>query len=162
MPILPMKQHSGSSLTEVMVAVAIFSLGLLGLEAVQLQNQYQLQETLLRGDIAHTTADLAEAMRANPDGAAYQADPATSCLPCQDCERTTQEQARQDLACFQQALQQRLGQIPHRARVCNVADPAPSTLESPPCQGSGSLSVSIVWQRSHDQAPSAYLVRLGP
>jgi len=83
---LPCKQH-GASLIEVMVALLIFTVGLLGLAAMQLNALQSTTDSGQRSQAAWLMNDLAERMRANPDGTLdnYRAAPNCAALPAPVC-----------------------------------------------------------------------------
>lgn len=83
---LPCKQH-GASLIEVMVALLIFTVGLLGLAAMQLNALQSTTDSGQRSQAAWLMNDLAERMRANPDGTLdnYRAAPNCAALPATVC-----------------------------------------------------------------------------
>lgn len=79
-------QH-GASLIEVLIALLIFTVGLLGLAAMQLSSLQSTADSGQRSQAAWLMHDLAERMRANPDGALvnYQAAPNCAALPNPIC-----------------------------------------------------------------------------
>lgn len=83
---LPYKQH-GASLIEVMIALLIFTVGLLGLAAMQLNALQSTTDSGQRSQAAWLMNDLAERMRANPGGTLdnYRAAPNCAALPAPVC-----------------------------------------------------------------------------
>lgn len=83
---LPRKQH-GASLIEVMIALLIFTVGLLGLAAMQLNALQSTTDSGQRSQAAWLMNDLAERMRANPGGTLdnYRAAPNCAALPAPVC-----------------------------------------------------------------------------
>lgn len=83
---LPCKQH-GASLIEVMIALLIFTVGLLGLAAMQLNALQSTTDSGQRSQAAWLMNDLAERMRANPGGTLdnYRAAPNCAALPATVC-----------------------------------------------------------------------------
>jgi type IV pilus assembly protein PilV len=79
-------QHAGFSLLEVLVALLVFAIGLLGATALAIEGFRLEQRALLRAEIAMLAADLAGRMRSNPAGRdAYRGLPAD-----RGCASTTQ------------------------------------------------------------------------
>lgn len=86
---LPKQRHrqEGASLIEVMVALLIFTVGLLGLAAMQLGALQSTADSGQRSQSVWLMQDLIERMRANPDGTAaqYAAAPDCTALPAKMC-----------------------------------------------------------------------------
>lgn len=61
-------QQTGSSLIEVMVTVLIFSIGMLGMAALQLNALRSTSDSSQRSQAIWLVQDIAERMRANPSG----------------------------------------------------------------------------------------------
>jgi type IV pilus assembly protein PilV len=104
----------GVSLIEVMVAILVFSIGMLGLALLQMKGAKFTRESASRTSAIILARSLAESMRANPDGAlpktgdsAYLYDGDTTYTQAQ-CDSTSlaspQAIATRDLACWQIAL----------------------------------------------------------
>lgn len=106
----------GVSLIEVMVAILVFSIGLLGIAMLQMRGAQFTKESGSRTSAIILARSLADAMRANPLGAhpaggvansAYLYDGTTS-YTAADCASTTLDSpanvAKRDLACWRVAL----------------------------------------------------------
>lgn len=106
----------GVSLIEVMVAILVFSIGLLGIAMLQMRGAQFTKESGSRTSAIILARSLADAMRANPAGAhpaggvansAYLYDGTTS-YTAADCASTTLDSpanvAKRDLACWRVAL----------------------------------------------------------
>jgi type IV pilus assembly protein PilV len=83
--------QSGSSLLEVMVAVMITSVGLLGLAALQNTSLKLSYDSYLRTQASFMAYDLIDRVRANSDAAPYELDPedsltATNCYYVSDAD----------------------------------------------------------------------------
>lgn len=80
------KQH-GASLIEVLVALLIFTVGLLGLAAMQLNSLQSTADSGQRSQSVWLMQDFIERMRSNPDGTAAQYAAAQDCsaLPVRMC-----------------------------------------------------------------------------
>ncbi|MHB0807438.1 type IV pilus modification protein PilV [Stutzerimonas nitrititolerans] len=83
----PCKQQHGASLIEVMIALLIFTVGLLGLAAMQLNALQSTTDSGQRSQAAWLMNDLAERMRANPGGTLdnYRTAPNCAALPATVC-----------------------------------------------------------------------------
>ncbi|MFI8744899.1 type IV pilus modification protein PilV [Pseudomonas sp. NPDC077186] len=79
--------QSGASLIEVLVALLIFTVGLLGLAAMQLSSLQSTADSGQRSQSVWLMQDFIERMRANPDGTAAQYAAAQNCaaLPARMC-----------------------------------------------------------------------------
>lgn len=83
----PRFSETGSSLIEVLVALLIFSVGILGLSAMQLNALRGVSDSSQRSQATWIMQDIAERIRANPDAAAesYTATPNCATLPAKMC-----------------------------------------------------------------------------
>lgn len=79
--------ESGSSLIEVLVALLVFSVGMLGLAALQLNALRGVADSSQRSQSSWILQDIAERIRANPEGSAasYAAVPNCNALPAKMC-----------------------------------------------------------------------------
>ncbi|WP_255363906.1 type IV pilus modification protein PilV [Dyella sp. 333MFSha] len=106
----------GVSLIEVMVAILVFSIGLLGIAMLQMRGAQFTKESGSRTSAIILARSLADAMRANPGGAhpaggvansAYLYDGSTA-YTAKDCASTTlgtpSDIAKRDIACWRVAL----------------------------------------------------------
>ena len=80
-------KQRGASLIEVLVALLIFTVGLLGLAAMQLNSLQGTADSGQRSQSVWLMQDFIERMRANPDGTAAQYATAPNCaaLPARMC-----------------------------------------------------------------------------
>lgn len=62
------QQQNGSSLIEIMVTVLVFSIGMLGMAALQLTALRSTSDSSQRSQAIWLVQDIAERMRANPSG----------------------------------------------------------------------------------------------
>lgn len=105
---------AGVSLIEVMVAILVFSIGMLGLALLQIKGAQYTRESSSRSTAVSLARSLAESMRANPNGAipksgasAYVYDGTTAYTTgqCTATDLSTPAKiATRDLACWTQAL----------------------------------------------------------
>lgn len=81
------KTQQGASLIEVLIALLIFTVGLLGLAALQLNSLQSTADSSQRSQSTWLMQDLVERMRANPAGTAaqYSVAPACNALPARMC-----------------------------------------------------------------------------
>ena len=103
---------SGFTLAEVLVALAVLSVGLLGAAALAVDTVRAQHRALLRSEAQRLASDLAERMRGNRAGLpAYQAPPAeagcvSTAAPARRC--TPEELARHELMEWRAALRRAL------------------------------------------------------
>lgn len=64
----PWRQQAGAGLIEMMVALLVLAIGLLGFAAMQTQGISQGQKAYLHSQAIFAAQDMVERMRANPDG----------------------------------------------------------------------------------------------
>lgn len=81
------KTEAGSSLIEVLVTLLVFTIGMLGLAALQLNALQGSSDSAQRSQSTWLLQDIAERIRANPEGtaAAYATAPACANLPVRAC-----------------------------------------------------------------------------
>lgn len=79
--------QAGSSLIEVLITLFIFAVGMLGMAAMQLNALQGSSDSAQRSQSTWILQDIAERIRANPEGTAadYAAPPACAALPAQRC-----------------------------------------------------------------------------
>jgi type IV pilus assembly protein PilV len=77
----------GSSLIEVLITLLIFAIGMLGMAALQLNALQGTADSAQRSQSTWILQDIAERIRANPQGSAanYAAAPACAALPANRC-----------------------------------------------------------------------------
>lgn len=139
--------HAGASLIEVLVAMVILAIGLLGMVGLQTTSLRNTQDAYLRTQATLFAEDMAERMRANPQGVASGGYTAASgalssaCLSVPGCSANAM--AQHDLAEWQDAL---AFALPSGAgRVCTDSTPDDGTVTAPACDGSGELMAVKVW-----------------
>ena len=147
-------RQSGFTLIEVLVAVIVLSIGLVGvagLQAVSLKNN---QSAFMRSQASALAYDLADRMRANVPGAnANMYDPTAkaataSCKTATGC--TTQQMAQNDLFEWDAAITTYLPD--GQGFVCIDSTPNDGTsFADPQCDGTGTLfAVKIWWDDDRD------------
>ena len=142
---------AGFTLVEVMVAIVILSIGLLGLATLQMTGLKNNQTAQFRSIATLQAYNMADRMRTNMAGVkAGQYDNGTAAE--HDCETSScsaQNMAENDLYEWNQNNANFLPSGP--GTVCIDSDPDPSTTA---CDGSGSLYVITVnWVERHHDHP---------
>lgn len=162
MPRQAPRQH-GFTLAEVLVTLAIFAFGMLGVAGMQLSSLGSMDGAQHRSVATLKAGELAERMRANP-GAGYAGmEPADhECHtahfgkrnePPADC--TPAQMAADDLQDWSEEL---AGSLPQgKGTVCIDSTPQDGTPAAPACDGSGSVIAIKVWwtERPKSAAPAA-------
>lgn len=148
--------QSGFSLIEVLVAVIVLSIGLVGvagLQAVSLQNN---QSAFMRSQATALAYDLADRMRANVPGAnAGMYDPTAKaatagCKSASGC--TTQQMAENDLYEWSAAIATYLPDGEGFVCIDSTSDDG-TGVGDPQCDGAGTLlAVKIWWDDNRDGA----------
>lgn len=139
-------RQRGVSLIEVMVAVLIFSIGILGLALLQAKGAQYTKESGSRTTAIILARSLADAMRANPAGAKpaggadsdylYDGTTAYTQADCDSTDLSTAQQiAKRDLACWVLQLQRSIPTPPSGVKLATVSKDA--TL--------GTLTVKVSW-----------------
>lgn len=139
------KRQAGVSLIEVLVAMLILSIGLLGMVGLQTTSLRNTQNAYLRTQATIFADDMVERMRANPQGAGgYTAASGTltpACLTTGGCSANAM--ALHDLADWQADLAIALPS--GSGRVCADSTPDDGTVAAPACDGGGDLLAIKVW-----------------
>ncbi|MES1999426.1 MAG: type IV pilus modification protein PilV [Pseudomonadota bacterium] len=141
-------KENGFTLLEVLVAIVVLSLGLLGLAGLQAASLRNNQVAYYRSIATQQAQDIADRMRANMAGVIAPADPYTfSGTPAaQDCISGTCSAAlmAQSDANLWNSANARL--LPGGAgAVCMDSTPDDGTPAAPACDGLGTLRVIKVW-----------------
>lgn len=81
------QRESGSSMIEVLVTLLVFTIGMLGLAALQLNSLQGTSDSAQRSQTTWLLQDIAERIRANPEGTAAAYATAANCavLPAEAC-----------------------------------------------------------------------------
>jgi type IV pilus assembly protein PilV len=150
--IISSRVQRGFSLLEVLVAIVVFSIGVLGLALLQLKGAQFTKESGSRTAAISQARSLAEAMRANPAGAKptsgasdYLYD-GTTAYTAADCAATDVSSpdliAKRDLACWVTSLKRVLPAPAAGTKMATVV--ADDTL--------GTLTVTVSWRGVDDIA----------
>ncbi len=141
-----LSRQRGVSLIEVLVAVVVFSVGILGLALLQAKGAEFTKESASRTAAIIQARSLADAMRANPAGAkppggsdSYYLYDGTAVYTQADCDTTdvssTNKIATRDLACWSTRLRAIIPNPPSGVKIATVTKDA--TL--------GTLTVKVAW-----------------
>jgi type IV pilus assembly protein PilV len=158
----PGKGAAGFTLLEVLVAVVVLSVGLLGLASLQVNGLRFNHSAYMRTQATLLAEELADRMRANRPGFNandYDNPAAVLVAACRTPAGCTPAQlAQNDVAEWQQALNALLpgGQ----GVVCRDAVPieAASTPAAPSCGGGATYAIKIWWDDNRDGAPNQRFV----
>jgi type IV pilus assembly protein PilV len=98
-----MKKSSGFSLVEVLIALIVMSVGMLGIAGLYVQSMQAGRTSMLRHHAVNLAGDIADRIRANPTaGAAYTASPGTdNRCDAGDVDCTIAEMAANDIFLWQ-------------------------------------------------------------
>lgn len=157
---------SGFTLLEVLVAVAVLSIGLLGMAGLQVSGLRFNHSAYMRTQATLLAYELADRMRANPNRTGANANnynttnlalaTVAACRTAAGCTRA--QIAQNDIAEWQQTLARLLpgGQ----GVVCLDAVPieAASTPAAPSCNGGNTYAIKIWWDDNRDGTPGQRFV----
>lgn len=145
----PNGKGGGFTLIEVLVAVVVLGVGLLGLAALQVSGLYYTHGSALRAQATLLASDMAERMQANPLG--MQANNYNNPTATQhgDCVGTTgcapADMAQHDASEWNLALST---QLPGGGGVvCRDSTPNDGTSGTPECDGNGTIYAIKIWWR---------------
>lgn len=141
-----LSRQRGVSLIEVMVAVLIFSIGVLGLALLQAKGAQFTKESGSRTAAIIQARSLADAMRANPAGArpaggvdSYYLYNGTPAYSQADCDSTSlaspQDVAKRDIACWVVGLRKLIPAPPTGVQMATVSKDT----------NLGTLTVRVSW-----------------
>lgn len=159
------RQH-GASLIEVLVAMTILAVGILGINAMQTSTLKSNQNSYMRTQAVYLAQDIVERMRSNAQGveAGNYDDPTpvatAACQTAAGC--TAAQMAANDVAQWEAAL---AANLPAGAGVvCLDSTPDDGTIAAPACSGSGTLyAVKIWWDDNRDgSATERYVMPFQP
>ena len=105
----PRRQSAGFSLIEVLIALVIMSVGMLGIASLYVQSMQAGRTSLLRHNAVTLASDVADRIRANPNGGAnYQNPGADSGCVATGADCTATEMAAHDVFLWRQQAQDSL------------------------------------------------------
>lgn len=163
-PVREQSSSSGFTLVEVLVAVLVLSIGLLGLAALQMTGLKNNQGAHLRSIAAIQLQAMADRMRANPEAVtsgAYHNPTATetsACTTTAGCSATAM--AKHD---FWEWNQRNAALLPAgQGFVCIDSDPTDNdTGATPPCDNTGNRYVATIrWAERTRQGPETRTMTL--
>ena len=150
--------QNGFTLIEVLVAVLVLTIGLLGLAGLQVTALRNNHNAYLRSQVSQLAYDLSDRIRANPIGlrtGSYDnptAAQTAACLTTTGC--STAELARHDVYEWNADLANRLPG--GSGVVCLDTSPNDGTPASPACSGGGTVyAIKIWWNDDYDLASGA-------
>lgn len=139
------QNSSGFSLLEVLIALLVLAVGLLGVAALQNFSFKFNNQSYERSQATLLIYDMIDRMRANPKGIAnnsYKLDPATNVIPaagdCLTSACTPAQMAAFDIMEWMTAMQEKAVLVNPLARINQVASPVTSLYE-----------VSITWTETN-------------
>ena len=156
------RSAAGFSLLEVLVALLVLSIGLLGLAGLQVTSVNNTRDAYYRSQALMLAYDITDRMRANLEGVDdgdYDAITGTLVTACRTTAGCTAAQlATDDVALWRAAVQ---GALPAGdAIVCIDSSPSDGTdASSPACDGTGTQFVAKVWWEN-DRDPTTAAERL--
>lgn len=147
------KRQAGVSLIEVLVAMLILSIGLLGMVGLQTTSLRNTQNAYLRTQATVFAGDMAERIRTNPQGVgggSYMVASGALTAACESAAGCASGAlAQHDVARWQASLASALPS--GSGRVCRDATPDDGTVAAPACDGSGNLlAIKIWWDGDRD------------
>lgn len=138
---------TGFSLVEVLVAAAVFSVGLAGLSLTLMASVQGTAEARNRGAAVMHAESLAELILMNPAALGHYLDPPA---PVSDCFETSgcgdAQWAAGNLVRWQYELRQSLAAA--EGLVCRDASPDDGDRFAPACDGAGPAVVKVFWEES--------------
>jgi len=141
------KSQKGFTLLEVLIALLVLSVGLLGLAGLQLTGLRNNHSAQLRGQATQFAYDMVDQMRANPVGmaaSAYNSPTGAStanCLTTTGC--TPAQMAKHDMSEWEASIAATLPD--GKAIICLDADPEDGTSALKACSGGGSIYAVKIW-----------------
>jgi type IV pilus assembly protein PilV len=152
----------GFTLLEVLVAVLILAIGLLGMAALQVAGLRNNHSAYLRSQATQLAYDMADRIRANPQGVTNgnynnpTAAQTAACLTTSGCDSA--QMAGHDAYEWNADL---TSQLPGGAgRVCIDGTPDDGTSAAPACDGAGSVyAIKVWWNDDYDRTNNQVVVR---
>jgi len=146
-------RYHGFTLIEVLVALVVLSIGMLGIAALHVEGLRSARTALTRTAAVNLAADMADRIRANRGGKAEYEAVVTKDDTNADCEPagagcTPSELAHHDKALWLGAI---AGALPGGTGTIDCADPAavPAT-----------YTITITWSEANAPTPSTYTVTI--
>lgn len=146
-------KNSGFSLIEVMVALLVVSIGLLGYAGLQMNGLQQTQAALIRSQASIFTYDLADRMRANVPGVeagGYKHQLASSTTPSCAAACTPYQLAVLDIKNWLATLKQRLP-LGNGSISCADSD----ATDANPCSAGSIHTIRVSWDSNKDGIANA-------
>lgn len=154
------QKSNGYTLLEVLIALIVLSVGLLGTAGLQTQTQKFSREAYINTQATVFAHDILERARANPQGVAsgfYNLPNSLihdSCYSLAGC--STKEMAENDMFEWHTAMKKA---IPGgRAIICIDSTPDDGIASSPACDGAGLIYAAKVWWASTDSTTERIVI----
>jgi type IV pilus assembly protein PilV len=155
-------------MVELLVAVLVLGIGILGMAGLQVHSLQQNRAALMHGEAVHLAYDIVDRIRANPTGDYARFDWDEAPPNALDCTRLSCDP--DELAAFDQAVWKCHFAGYHTDRICDdlraLGVIAPSTAQTALPGGDGRviragdvLTVSVRWQDAHNAAPAIITVQ---
>lgn len=151
------RRQAGSSLIEVLVAMTVLAVGILGINAMQTSTLKANQNSYMRTQAVYLAQDIVERVRSNAQGAEAGAYNDPTPVANANCQTTTgctaAQMAANDVAQWEAAV---AAALPSGAGVvCQDASPDDGTSAAPACSNTGTLyTVKIWWDDDRDGTAS--------
>lgn len=146
------RRTKGFTLIEVLVAVLILAIGLLGLAGLQAASMRNSQSALMRSQATILAEDIMDRIRANTNNASLAAYMAGTAEANGNCTNATgcnaDAMAKNDLFEWYAALARELAN--GDGTVCRDSTPEDGTPADPACDGSGRFVVKVWWNDERD------------
>lgn len=141
-----MSRHKGYTLIEVLIALVIMSIGMLGMAGLQMTSLKQNQSAYMRSQATLLAYDIVDRMRANVDAVDsgdYFAETSTTTGSCSSSNGCTDAQmAATDLAQWRTVLATELPS--GNGRVCRGLNPEAETAGAPTCDSNSDTDLPVV------------------
>lgn len=146
------KRQTGTTMIELLVAMLILAIGLLGMLGLQTTSLRNTQSAYLRTQATILAEDIAERMRANAigvDNGAYigaSGQRNSGCISTSGCSASAM--AAHDMAEWLTAIDEALPA--GTGRVCRDSTPDDGSVSAPACDGTGGYAIKIWWDSDRD------------
>lgn len=147
------RSHGGFTLVEVLVALVVLSVGMLGIAALYLDGLRAGRTALYRSTAVTLAADMADRIRANATaGAAYAGTGPGAAGDCVngDVDCTAGELAADDWSDWSRQLESQLPEGATGEVLVDVAAPAPT------------YTITVAWPETGQEQPASYSLTVQP